>query len=308
MQSAIRTERLSRRFGELSAVEDLTLSVAPGEIFGFLGPNGAGKTTTMRMLAALIAPTAGDGWINGRSVASDAEFVRGSVGILTETPGLYERLSALQNLELFGRLYDVPRLDPQMEKYLRLLELWDRRDDMVGTFSKGMRQKLALARALVHEPPVLLLDEPTSALDPASAHVVHDFIAELRRQGRTIFLCTHNLAEAEQLCDRIALFRRRLICVDTLEGLRRTRSAPTVRVQLREVRPEWVALLRELPGVREVTRHEQALLVELEDPAAQNPALVRALVQAGAEVQWIVEERRSLEQVYLELVGPMAEA
>ena len=207
----IRTEALSKHFEsdgrEIRAVDGLDLQVNEGEVFGFLGPNGAGKTTTVRLLTTLIAPTGGKAWVNGLAVGADDEKIRGSVGILTESPGLYDRLSAQYNLQVFAELYGCKDPKGQVEKYLRLLDLWDRRDTEAGTFSKGMKQKLAIARALLHEPPIVFLDEPTSALDPESAKTVRDFIETLKGQGRTIFLCTHNLDEAERLCDRIGVFK-----------------------------------------------------------------------------------------------------
>ena len=202
----IRTEALCKYFQmknrQINAVDGLSLEVKQGEVFGFLGPNGAGKTTTVRLLVCLIGPTAGRAWVNGLEVGVADRAIRGQVGILTESPGLYERLSARRNLEIFADLYGVKDVKGQAEKYLRLLGLWDRRETEAGTFSKGMRQKLAIARALLHEPPILFLDEPTSGLDPEAAKTVRDFIETLRGQGRTIFMCTHNLDEAERLCDR----------------------------------------------------------------------------------------------------------
>ncbi|HWR67171.1 MAG TPA: ABC transporter ATP-binding protein, partial [Bellilinea sp.] len=202
----IRTEQLSKYFttrkGQqpIRAVQDLTLEVREGEVFGFLGPNGAGKTTTVRMLTSLIGPTAGRAFIGRWEIGKDDQKIRRSVGILTESPGMYERLSAERNLSIFASLYDVPDVPGQVEKYLRMLGLWNRRFDEVGSFSKGMRQKLAIARALLHEPQALFLDEPTSGLDPEAAKLVRDFIEELKSLGRTIFLCTHNLDEADRLC------------------------------------------------------------------------------------------------------------
>ena len=176
--NAIETLGLTRRFDGRVAVDELTVTVAAGSVFGFLGPNGAGKTTTVRMLAGLIQPTSGDAVVAGHRVTADADALRGAVGILTETPGLYDRLSARQNLRYFARLYDltVAQADDEVARYLRLLGLWDRRDDPVGTFSKGMRQKLAIARALLHDPAVVFLDEPTAGLDPEAARVVREFI------------------------------------------------------------------------------------------------------------------------------------
>src|SRR4030065_2259821 len=216
----IRTEQLTKKFGDLTAVDRLDLEVREGEVFGFLGPNGAGKTTTVRMLTSLIGPTSGSAIVNGYPIGERDTDIRRTVGILTETPGLYDNLSAEFNLEIYANLYEVKDPKGQVEKYLRMLGLWERRQDEAGTFSKGMKQKLAIARALLHEPRILFLDEPTAALDPEAAHLVHDFIIELKNEGRTIFLCTHNLDEADRLCDRIGVFKSHLLVVDTPANLR----------------------------------------------------------------------------------------
>lgn len=298
----IRTEHLSKRFGKLLAVDDLSLEVERGEVFGFLGPNGAGKTTTMRMLAALIAPTSGAAWINGKRVGQDNEAVRASVGLLTETPGLYPRLNAEENLAFFARLHGVQDIAGQVQKYLSLLGLWERRAEAVGGFSKGMQQKLAIARALLHEPPVLFLDEPTSALDPEAARVVRDFVATLKGEGRTIFICTHNLDEADRLCDRVAVIKQRLIRVDAPETLRQGLYGRSVRVRLRERAPGLVPLVRELPFVTEVIETAEGLRVALNEPESHNPELIQALVAAGAAIQFVERESHSLEQVYFDLL------
>lgn len=298
----IRTENLSKRFGKLLAVDDLSLQVERGEVFGFLGPNGAGKTTTMRMLAALIAPTSGAAWINGKRVGQDNEAVRASVGLLTETPGLYPRLNAEENLAFFARLHGVQDIAGQVQKYLSLLGLWERRAEAVGGFSKGMQQKLAIARALLHEPPVLFLDEPTSALDPEAARVVRDFVATLKGEGRTIFICTHNLDEADRLCDRVAVIKQRLIRVDAPETLRQGLYGRSVRVRLRERAPGLVPLVRELPFVTEVIETAEGLRVALNEPESHNPELIQALVAAGAAIQFVERESHSLEQVYFDLL------
>ena len=198
---AVWTDGLGRRFGERWAVRDLSLELQRGEVFGLLGPNGAGKTTTIRLLAALIAPSAGRARVDGLDLAREADGVRARVGVLTEAPGLYEKLSAARNLDFFGKLQGLaPAVRAErIERLLRLFDLWDRRLEPTGTFSKGMKQKLAIARALLHDPPVLFLDEPTAALDPEAAAVVRDAIGTLRGQGRTIVLCTHVLPEAELL-------------------------------------------------------------------------------------------------------------
>ena len=298
----IRIENLSKKFDGTLAVDNLTLRVRQGEVFGFLGPNGAGKTTTVRMLAALISPTAGTAWVNGHQIGLEDDAIRAGVGILTETPGLYPRLNARENLRLFAKLYGVSDVDAQVKKYLCMLGLWERRDEPVGGFSKGMRQKLAIARALLHEPPVLFLDEPTSALDPEAARVVRDFIEELSGQGRTIFICTHNLDEADRLCDRIAIIKQQLVRVDTPVALRRGLYGRSVLIWLQAVTPELIAAVEALPFVKSVSQIDGRLRVALDDPEAQNPAVIRALVEAGGAVQFVQEEEHSLEQIYFDLM------
>jgi ABC-2 type transport system ATP-binding protein len=299
----IRTERLTKKFDPVLAVDQLSLDVPVGEVFGFLGPNGAGKTTTLRMLCALIGPTSGRAWVAGYEVGKQDSKLRQHVGILTESPGLYDRLSAEYNLGFFARLYEVDEVEAQVERYLRLLGLWDRRAEPVGTFSKGMRQKLAIARSMLHEPQVLFLDEPTSGLDPEAAHLVREFIGELKSEGRTIFLCTHNLDEADRLCDRIAVFNTRLLALDSPAALRRQLYGRAVVFHLREMSPTYADAVRRFPFVRQTDCIDNKLLVTLDDPEANNPALIRALLQAGADVQFVGELRRSLEDVYLQLVG-----
>lgn len=302
MTVMIETQDLTRQFNGKLAVDRLTVEVRQGEVFGFLGPNGAGKTTTVRMLACLIRPTSGAARINGYEVGRDNQQIRRICGILTETPGLYEKLSAQANLLYFARLYDVEDAEAQVRKYLQMLGLWDRRDEPVGTFSKGMRQKVAIARALVHEPRLLFLDEPTAALDPEAAKTVRDFIEELKGEKRTIFLCTHNLDEAERLSDRIGVIRQRLIALDTPDGLRRSLFGRETEVQLAEVTPPMVEAIRGLDFVSHVKQDNNRLLISLSDPEAQNPLIVERLVSAGAKVQYVSEVKHSLEDVYLTLV------
>ena len=302
----IHAEGLTKTFGTpprtLTAVDRLTLDVAEGEVFGFLGPNGAGKTTTVRMLTCLIGPTSGRATIGGLEVGRDDQAIRQRVGLLTETPGMYDRLSAEKNLSLYARLYGVPDPAGRVEKYLRLLGLWERRRDEAGSFSKGMRQKLAIARALLHEPSVLFLDEPTSGLDPEAAKLVRDFIADLRSAGRTIMLCTHNLDEADRLCDRIGIFKSRLITVDTPANLRRRLYGRRVVVHLAQPADGLAEVVRALPFAKEVQAVENKLVVGLDEPETDNPALVRRLVEAGAAIQFVGELRHSLEDVYLRLL------
>jgi ABC-2 type transport system ATP-binding protein len=298
----IETHDLTRRFGEVLAVDRLTLTVHPGEIFGFLGPNGAGKTTTIRMLAALIEPTSGQATVAGHIVGKDDNRLRAKVGFLTETPGLYDRLSAAANLAYFAHLYDVADVPGRVEHYLRWLGLWEQRYEPAGTLSKGMRQKLAIARALLHDPPIVFLDEPTSALDPEAAHLVRDFIAGLRREGRTIVLCTHNLDEADRLCDRVAVFKQRLLALDAPSTLRSQLFGRTVVFHLKQARPEHVAALERFSFATSVRLVDGRLLATVKNPEIENPILVNALVEAGAEIQFVGELRQTLEDVYLRLV------
>jgi ABC-2 type transport system ATP-binding protein len=223
---------------------------------------------------------------------------------------LYDRLSAWQNLRFFAEMYDLPakRAASQVERYLRLLDLWERRGDKVGGFSKGMRQKLAIARALLHEPKLIFLDEPTAGLDPEAARVVRDFIKELRTEGRTIFLTTHNLPEADELCDLIGVFRSRLLRLGTPANLRSGMFSTGTQVRVVGDAAHWIETVRALSFVRDATASESILSVSLEHPDDQNPALVRALVQAGADIRAVEPTSHSLEEVYLELVEQAREA
>ena len=298
----IHAENLTKKFGEVTAVDGLTLDVTEGEVFGFLGPNGAGKTTTVRMLTSLIGPTSGTATVSGYTLGREDTNIRGIVGVLTETPGMYDNLSAEYNLRIFAELYEVKDVKGQIDKYLKMLDLYDRRQDAAGTFSKGMKQKLAIARALLHEPRLLFLDEPTAGLDPEASHLVRDFIAELKKEGRTIFLCTHNLDEADRLCDRIAVFKSRLLVVDSPGNLRRSVFGRKVVFHLRAADENLARSVRELTFTRDVTIVENKILVTLDDPDIQNPEVIRVLVKEGADVQYVGELRHSLEEVYLQLV------
>jgi ABC-2 type transport system ATP-binding protein len=254
------------------------------------------------MLTSLIAPSSGRAVINGCEVGKDDHEIRQMVGILTETPGMYDRLSAQKNLSIFARLYGVKDVQGQVEKYLRLLGLWERRFDEVGGFSKGMRQKLAIARSLLHQPKVLFLDEPTSGLDPEASHLVRDFIEELKSEGTTIFLCTHNLDEADRLCQRIAIFKSHLITVDTPQDLRTKLFGRRSVFHLRSLDPNWIPVVRAVPGVKEIQSMDNRLIVQLDDPEQRNPAIIRALVGLDAEIQFVGELRHSLEDIYLEMI------
>ncbi len=302
---AIETHGLTRVFGDRLAVEDLSLAIPEGRVFGFLGPNGAGKTTTVRMLAALIAPTRGEARVVGHKLGVEDDAIRHAVGILTETPGLYERLSGRQNLLFFAQLYGLSakEADKQAERYLRMLGLWERRDEPAGSFSKGMRQKLAIARALLHQPRVVFLDEPTAGLDPEAARVVRDFVKELRAEGRTIFLTTHNLADADDLCDLVGIFSTRLLRTGSPGELRSGLFGRGTRVCVAGDASKWVGTVRALPFVRDVVAEDGALALRLGDPDGENPPLVQALVGAGAQIRYVEPIMHSLEDVYLDLVG-----
>lgn len=302
--NAIETDKLTRSFGTRVAVDDLTLAIPEGTVFGFLGPNGAGKTTTVRMLSALIAPTSGTARVEGYQVGSNDEAIRQSVGILTETPGLYDRLTVMQNLVFFAKLYNLStqRATEQAERYLRMLDLWDRRNERVSGFSKGMRQKVAIARALLHEPKVIFLDEPTAGLDPEASRTVREFIKKLRTEGHTIFLTTHNLPEADELCDLMAVFRTKLVRVDTPNNLRVGLFGHGTTVRVVGNASQWIEVVEALSFVHGVTFQESTLSISLDDPDAQNPALIQALVHAGAQIRTVAPIVHSLEDVYLELV------
>jgi len=299
----IETSGLSRRFKDVIAVDDLTMAVESGEILGFLGPNGAGKTTTIRMLAGIIAPTKGEAIVAGHRIDRDVEKLHEVIGMLTETPGLYSRLSARRNLEYFAGFYPIDDVSARVEKYLKLMGLWERREDKAGTFSKGMKQRLALARALMHEPKVLFLDEPTSGLDPEAASEVRQLIRRMREGGCTIFLSTHNLGEAEMLCNRIAVIQTRLMALDTAESLRRRFFRRKVIVELQSPDPNILAVVRALPFVQEAKEEGSRLSVELIDSERNRPELVRAMVEAGGKVITVSEEQYTLEQVYLRLMN-----
>jgi ABC-2 type transport system ATP-binding protein len=301
--NAITLQELTKSFKNVLAVDRLSLAVERGEIFGLLGPNGAGKTTTIRMLSALISPTSGTAWVAGYEIGKHDNAIRRNVGILTESPGLYDQLSAERNLSFYGEMYEVEDIPGQVERYLKMLGLWERRLEPVATFSKGMRQKLAIARALLHEPKILFLDEPTSGLDPEAARLVRQFIAELREEGRTIVMCTHNLDEADRLCDRIAVFKGRLLALDTPTALRQKLFGRSVVFHMRVAAPDYVKVLEGFNFVQSVEMVENKIIASLDDPDAHNPELIRALVQAGAEIQFVGELRRRLEDVYLQLVN-----
>ncbi len=302
----IDTENLTRKFGSLTAVDNLTLHVDEGEVFGFLGPNGAGKTTTVRMLCCLIGKTSGKAKLS--DFATDSEDnclkIRKIVGLLPENVGLYDSLSAYKNLDFYGKLYDVPesKRRENIEKLLSLLGIWDRKDDAVGTFSKGTKQKIAIARALIHEPQILFLDEPTANLDPEAAKTVRDFILELKKEKRTIFLNTHNLDEAERLCDRIGILKTKLIAVDSPKNLERSLYNRKTIVHLERVTEQILSSVKALGFVKNVKTSDNKLILDMDNPEKDNPSLIRAIVGAEGNIQYVTELKSTLEDVYLKLI------
>jgi ABC-2 type transport system ATP-binding protein len=298
-------EGLTKRFDQFLAVDDVSFIVQPGEVMALLGPNGAGKTTTVRMLSSVLVPTAGKATVAGYDVVRQGDQVRAAIGVLTEQHGLYSRMTAVEYLRFFGQLYhmDGKALSERAEALLVSFGLHDELKKRLGEYSKGMRQKLALARALIHDPPVLLLDEPTSAMDPESAHMVRESILSLRSEKRAIVLCTHNLSEAEMLADQIAIIRRgRIILNGRVPELKRSLLGLT-EYEIR-LASRLNGALPALPGGVVITgRGEDWLRYQVEDPQGANPQIVRRLVEAQMEVVAVQEVPRSLEQVYLRAVS-----
>ncbi|WP_163865201.1 ABC transporter ATP-binding protein [Myxococcus eversor] len=299
--SGIDVRGLGKRFGDRVAVEGLTFHVRPGEVFGLLGPNGAGKTTTVRMLTGLLSPSEGEAVVWGHRADRDGEGLRKVVGLLTEQPGLYERLTARENLRFFMKLHELDEAKawPRTQHYLERFGLGGREEEPVGGFSKGMRQKLAIVRTLVHDPRVIFLDEPTSGLDPESARTVRDAVAELASEGRTIVLCSHNLSEVERLCERVAVVKKRLLLMGPVRELRRSGQALDVRVDGEAER--FRNVLAALPFAPNVLAEGMRLRVMLEDEA-HAPDVLACLVGAGARVHSAVPAQRPLEEVYLDLL------
>jgi ABC-2 type transport system ATP-binding protein len=307
---SIVVDALEKRFGSRVAVTGLTFEVRKGEVFGLLGPNGAGKTTTVRMLTGLLEPSSGEAVVCGVKLSDarrDGVALRKRVGLLTEQPGLYDRLTARENLSFFMRLHEVDEASAwkRAAKYLERFGLAGREDEPVGGFSKGMRQKLAIVRTLLHEPEVIFLDEPTSGLDPQSARTVRDAVAELSAEGRTLVLCSHNLAEVERLCTRVAVVKSRLRTVAALQELRREGLALEITVDGEA--SKWVETLSKLPFAPTALHEGGKLKVMLGSPD-HAPDVVSALVTAGARVHSVARAARPLEEAYLELVQEEDEA
>jgi ABC-2 type transport system ATP-binding protein len=302
----IDAENLTKKFGGITAVDGLTFHVNEGEVFGFLGPNGAGKTTTVRILCCLISKTSGQARVGGYEIGNDdlnSLKIRSIIGFLPDNVGLYEELSAYKNLDFYGKLYE--RTEQQrkesIERFLRLLGLWEKKDLPVGTFSKGMKQKIALARALVHEPKILFLDEPTVNLDPEAARTVRDFILELKKEKKTIFLNTHNLDEAQRICDKIGILKTRLLTVGTPEQLRELFWSSKTIIQLEKVNDFIVNAVKSQTS-RNALIDGNRLIIDVASGEKENPKFIEAIVSAGGHIQYVSELSPSLEDIYLKIV------
>jgi ABC-2 type transport system ATP-binding protein len=313
MKTVIEINQLVHHFGPVRALNGLTLTVNEGEVFGVLGPNGAGKTTTVRLLNGVLSPSSGTMQVLGMDPTRQGCDLRRKTGVLTETPSLYERLTARDNLQTFGALYGIPKesLNKRVDQTLELFGLLDRANSLVGGFSKGMKQRLALARAMMHEPQLLFLDEPTSALDPQASHQVTETISQLsHQQGRTVFLCTHNLDEAERLCDRVAVLNKgSLLAVGTLNELADIlwHGLWVDLVLEQPVRPADTAGLSGIPGVFAVESQGTTLMVQV-DRMSRIPDLIAALVGLGVRMQQVMPRKHSLEDIYFELQKAPTEA
>jgi ABC-2 type transport system ATP-binding protein len=304
MMVLIRAEGLTKKFGEFTAVNELTLSVEAGEILALLGPNGAGKTTTVRMLASILKPTSGRATIAGYDVVDDARMVRHAVGLLTEFPGLYHRMRALDYLHFFGELQGMSRREREerIEELMIRFGMWEARDQRLGEYSKGMRQKIALIRAMIHDPQTLFLDEPTSAMDPHSAKMVRDCIVELRSSRRAIILCTHNLTEAESLADRIAIIKAgRIIALGTPSELKRELlGSPLLELRLGQPLDGLLPVVESVVAIED--RGDNWFRYRANVPGEINPLLIHRLTKEGADIITLSEVPRSLEDVYLRIV------
>ena len=302
----IRASGLTKRFGTLTAVDQVSLDIADGEVFGFLGPNGAGKTTTIRMLAGLISTSAGTAEVAGCQLGKDPDelLLHQRIGLLPENVGLYEGSSAYENLEYFGQLHRVEStaLRANIERLLRAMELWEKRDVPVATVSKGMKQKVAIARTLVHDPILLFLDEPTANLDPEAAKMVRDVILDLKKERHTIFLNTHHLDEAQRICDRVGILRTRLITVGTPDALRVGVSGAHTLVRVERMTDAIVAAVRARVAPRSVEVNGDRLTVQVVDPDRDNPEIADAVLSAGGRLRELSQLTPSLEDVYLRLV------
>jgi ABC-2 type transport system ATP-binding protein len=309
-QPALVVDRLTKRFGTRTAFSEVSFEVARGEVFGFLGPNGAGKTTTVRTLGTLIAPTSGSATVAGIPLsAENGVEIRQRISVMPESPGLYLRLTVTENLEFFASLYGIQDAGTRIKDALAAVNLSDRSGDLCGGLSKGLRQRVGLARALLSEPVIMFLDEPTSGLDPVAAREVHDLITGLRQQGVTIFLTTHRLEEAERLCDRVAILNTTLRTVGRPEDLRAQLFKSQLVVKTLVPLSDPDQLFRGIASVESWHAEDPATYaLSVSDPRVAAPEVTRALVGARVDVLSIGEVQHSLEDVYLELIDEDVES
>jgi ABC-2 type transport system ATP-binding protein len=300
----ISVESLTKRFGDIVAVDNISFDIKEGQIFGFLGPNGAGKTTTIRMLSTLIKPTEGKIVIDERDAFKNGEYIRSIIGILTETPGMYEKISAYENLNYFSGFYGIEekRRKSNIQRFMKMFNLWERRDDLVKTYSKGMKQKLALARALIHEPKIIFLDEPTAALDPESAYMVRNFIEGLKNEKITVFLCTHNLEEASNLSDIVCIIKSKIVRISTLRDLQQYKKGTRIEIVLKENAESFSGTIEKIPEITSIETTGEKINLVLENPRKVNPIIIKLLIEAGAEIIYFNEIKASLEEIYLDLI------
>ncbi len=302
----IDTDGLTKKFGDLTAVDKLTLHVDDGEIFGFLGPNGAGKTTTVRMLCCLISKTGGDASVGGYQIGNkeDSLKIRKIIGLVSDNVGLSENLTAYDNLDFFAKIYDCPETQRKanIQRFLEMLGLWEKRNVLAGTFSKGMKQKLAIARALIHEPQVIFMDEPTANLDPEASKTVRDFILQLKKEKKTIFLNTHNLDEAQRICDKVAIMNTSLRAIGTPQELERSVSGRKTVIGLeQQVNDAVLGALKKL-SLKNLSASGDNITFDVEDPDKENSPVIQAIVLAGGRVKSINVVGSTLEDTYLKLV------
>ncbi len=305
----IDTENLTKKFGDLTAVDKLTLHVDDGEIFGFLGPNGAGKTTTIRMLCCLIAKTSGTAQIGGYEIADKEHSlkIRKMIGLVPDNVGLSEHLNAYDNLDFYAKIYDMTETQRKenIHRFLDMLGLWEKRNVSTGSFSKGMKQKLAIARALIHDPQILILDEPTANLDPEASKTVRDFILQLKSEKKTIFLNTHNLDEAQRICDRVGIINTRLMALGSPKRLEQMVSGRRTVIELPQVTEAVSAALKKLP-LKNYTIEDGKVSFTVTNPDSENWPVINAIVTAGGHITTVSVVGSNLEETYLKLVRQQA--
>jgi ABC-2 type transport system ATP-binding protein len=303
--SMIEVKNLTKKFGDTTAIDNLTFHVDEEEVFGLLGPNGAGKTTSIRILCCLISKTAGEAQIAGYHVGNGADSlaIRRMIGLVPDNIGLYEELSAYENLDYYGKLYESPEeaRKKNIEYFLKMLELWDKKDVPISDYSKGMKQKVGIARALVHDPKLLFFDEPTANLDPESSKVVRDFILKLKKEGKTIFLNTHNLDEAQRICDRIGILNTKLLTVNTPQELERTVWGSRTEFLLEQVNDQILTAVKQL-SPKGLSVEDNRIILTLDDPQKENPDFIQAIVSAGGRIQYVNQFNPGLEETYLKVI------